>query len=88
MEVDWETAILEQRDLRMRPRGRDVKAAPLRNAEAVPMSPTGWTVFFVGILLAIGGWGGAVTIRIGAVKLAITGTFGAVLAILALILPI
>ncbi len=88
LDLDWETTIIEDRDLRMRPRGRDVKAAPLRNAEAVPMSPTSWTIFFVGILLAIGGWGGAVTIRIGAMKLAITGTFGAVLAILALILPI
>jgi hypothetical protein len=52
------------------------------------MSPNGWTIFGIGVLLAIGGWGGAVTIKIGALKLAITGTFGAVLAILALILPI
>lgn len=48
------------------------------------MTDAGWLVFVIGVLMAVFGYGGAVTVRFG--KLAVAGTFGAVIAVLAIVL--
>ncbi len=56
----------------------------LPKAKEVNHTPTeaGWIVFGVGVVIAVFGYGGFVTVKFG--KLAIAGTFGAVVAIIGL----